>query len=117
MATLHREVLEEADLTLRQEVPMGYQIVRSQESTFVQLRVAARVDRLFDSTPDPDNGLVYPRVWTPLGEAAELLGWGAPGHAQAAAAARVAFQVYGFAAAESVAQGASEASAPVTQRV
>jgi 8-oxo-dGTP pyrophosphatase MutT (NUDIX family) len=116
-ATLRREVLEEADVTVRDVVPLGYQeVCPDGGEPFVQLRVVARVDQWREATPDPDNGWVYPRVWTPMGEAADLLGWGEPGRAQAAAAARVAFEVYGFAAA-AVAQGASEASTPVMQLV
>ena len=117
-ATLRREVLEEADVTVRDVVPLGYQEVRPDGAEpFAQLRVVARVDQWRQATPDPDNGLVYPRVWVPLGEAADLLGWGDPGRAQAAAAARVAVEVYGFAAAVPVAQGANEASTPVMQLV
>jgi 8-oxo-dGTP pyrophosphatase MutT (NUDIX family) len=117
-ATLEREVLEEADVTVRDVVPLGYQEVRpGAGGAFAQLRVAARVDHWLPATPDPDNGQVYPRVWVPLGEAADRLGWGAPGRAQAAAAAQVALTLYGFAAAAPVAQGARAASSPVTQIV
>lgn len=115
--TLHREVLEEADVTVRDVVPLGYQEVRADGGEpFVQLRAAARVDQWRQATADPDTGLVYPRVWVPLEEAAGLLGWGAPGAAQAAAAAQVAVEVYGFAAAAH-AQGASVDSTPVMQLV
>jgi len=65
----------------------------------------------------PDNGLVYPRVWVPLGRAGDLLGWDAPGLAQAAAAAEVARNVYGFAAAALAILGATADSTPVTQVV
>ena len=112
-ATLHREVLEEADITLRDVVPLGYQVVRSGDAEpFAQLRVAARVGEWRARTPDPDSGLVYPRVWVPLGEAADLVGWGASGHAQAAAVARVGCEVYGVVALAAIAQGTSAASAP-----
>lgn len=117
-ATLEREVLEEADVTVRDVVPLGYQEVRTDAGeAFAQLRVAARVDRWLPSTPDPDNGQVYPRVWVPLSEAAERLGWGAPGRAQAAAAAQVALTLYGFAAAAPVAQGDRSANTPLMQLV
>lgn len=117
-ATLHREVLEEADVTVRDVVPLGYQEVRAEGAEpFAQLRVVAQVDRWCEATPDPDNGLVYPRVWVPLGQAPGLLDWGEPGRAQAAAAARIAFEVYGFPAAAALAQGASETSTPVMQLV
>lgn len=116
-ATLRREVLEEADVTVCDVVPLGYQEVRTDGADpHVQLRVVARVDQWREATPDPDNGLVYPRVWVPLGKAGDLLGWGAPGRAQAAAAARVAVGVYGFASA-ALAQGASVDSTPVMQVV
>lgn len=117
-ATLRREVLEEADMTLREVVPLGYQEVRSEDARpFAQLRVAGRVDEWREPSPDPDSGLVYPRVWVPLGQAADLLGWGEPGHAQAAAAARVALDIYGFAGAAAIAQGASAVSTRVMQVV
>jgi len=117
-ATLHREVLEEADITLRDVVPLGYQVVRSDDAKpFAQLRVVARVGEWRAPTPDPDGGLVYPRVWVPLGEAADLLGWGEPGRAQAAAAARVGCEVYGVVALAAIVQGASAVSAPVMQLV
>jgi 8-oxo-dGTP pyrophosphatase MutT (NUDIX family) len=117
-ATLHREVLEEADVTVRDVVPLGYQEVRPDGGEpFAQLRVVARVDQWRQATPDPDSGLVYPRVWVPLDQAADLLGWGAPGRAQAAAAAQVAYGVYGFQAARALAQGASADSTPVMQLV
>lgn len=119
-ATLQREVMEEADVTLRDVVPLGYQEVRSEGGgPFAQLRVAARVDEWREPTPDPDGGLIYPRVWVPLGRAADLLGWGEPGHAQAAAAAQVACDIYGFGftALAAIAHGASVASTPVMQVV
>ena len=116
--TLARELVEEADLTACDVVPLGYQVVREDGGEpFVQLRVAARVAEWRNSTPDPDTGQVYRRVWVPIGAAAELLGWGAPGQAQAVAAAKVAVDVYGFTAAAATAQGASDASSRVMQLV
>jgi 8-oxo-dGTP pyrophosphatase MutT (NUDIX family) len=117
-ATLLREVLEEADVTVRDVVPLGYQEVSAGGGApFAQLRVVARVDQWREATPDPDNGLVYPRVWVLLDQAADLLGWGAPGRAQAAAAAQVAYEVYGFPTQRALAQGASEESTLVMQVV
>ncbi len=117
-ATLRREFLEEADITLRDVVPLGYQEVRSDDAEpYAQLRVAARVDVWREPTPDPDSGLIYPRVWVPLGQAADLLAWGEPGRAQAAAAARVACEAYGFAALAAVAQGARTARVSAIQLV
>jgi 8-oxo-dGTP pyrophosphatase MutT (NUDIX family) len=117
-ATLRREVLEEAGITLRDLVPLGYQEVRPGDAQpYAQLRVAGRLDEWREPTPDPDTGLVYSRVWVPLGHAGGLLGWGEPGHAQAAAAARVASDIYGFTALAAVAQGARTASIPVMQVV
>ncbi len=105
-ATLNHEVAEKADVTLRAVFPLGYQEVRPEGGQpYAQLRVAARVDRWLPATPDPDNGQVYPRVWAPLSEAAERLGWGKPGHTQAATAAQFTLTYYGFTAATPVAQG------------
>jgi 8-oxo-dGTP pyrophosphatase MutT (NUDIX family) len=95
-ATLRRESLEEADVTLREIVPLGYQEVRFGDAEpFAQLRAAAQVDDWQDATPDPDNGLVYRRVWVPLDQANDVLGWGESGHVQALAAARIGLNVYG----------------------
>jgi len=117
-ATLHREVLEEAGITVRDVRPLGYQEVQPQAGgRFAQVRAAARVCEWQDARPDPDTGLVYPRVWVPLRLAAGLLGWGKPGMAQAAAAAQVAREIYGFTAAAVLAQGASVDSTPVMQVV
>ncbi|MBY8889207.1 NUDIX hydrolase [Streptomyces sp. PTM05] len=117
-ATLSREVAEEASITVREVIPLGYQAVRTDDGeSFAQLRVVARVQEWLPAGADPDTGLVYPRVWVPLERAAGLLGWGEPGRAQAVAAARVAHDVYGFAAAAPLAQGARCASTPVMQRV
>ncbi|UGQ15647.1 NUDIX hydrolase [Yinghuangia sp. ASG 101] len=117
-ATLRREVLEEADVTVRDVVWLGFQEVCSDgEPPYAQIRVAARLDRWWPSSPDPDNGRVYARRWVPLGEAAPMLGWGGPGRAQEAAVARVARDIYGMVVAAGIAQGASAASAVVMQVV
>ncbi|PLW73249.1 NUDIX domain-containing protein [Streptomyces sp. SCUT-3] len=117
-ATLHREVWEEADAIVRDLVPLGYQEVQCDGAPpFVQMRVAARPDRLHLPTPDPDGGRVYTRHWVPLGRAAGRLAWGAPGRAQEAAAARVAAEVYGIraAAAAAAALGDGVPGGPVVQ--
>jgi 8-oxo-dGTP pyrophosphatase MutT (NUDIX family) len=117
-ATLHREVLEEAGMTVRDVVPLGYQEVQPGDGgRFAQVRAAARVCAWRKAGPDPDTGLVYPRVWVPLRLSAGLLGWGKPGLAQAAAAAQVAREIYGFTAVAALAQGASVDSTPVMQVV
>ena len=103
-------------MTVRGVVPLGYQEVRPEAGEpFARLRVAARVEQWLPATPDPDNGLVYPRVWVPLGEAADRLGWGEPGRAQAAAAAQVALTLYGFPGAAPVARGDREADTPAAR--
>lgn len=123
LATLRRELLEEASVTVRDIVPLGYQEVRVDDGQpFAQLRVAARIDAWLDAAPDPDTGMLYRREWVSLIDAAELLGWGTPGRAQAASAAAVAIRRYGVSAAlcevpGETAHGAVSASSRVTQLV
>lgn len=117
-ATLRREVWEEADVTVRDLVPLGHQEVHGDDGVaFAQMRVAARLERVYPSSPDPDGGQTHARCWVPLGQAAKLLGWGDPGRAQEAAAARVAAETYGVPAAAAAAQGAKDLSTPVMQLV
>ncbi len=78
-ATVRREALEEADVTLRDLVPLGFQLVsEDQQASIAQLRVVARVDEWLEQTPDPDNGIVYRRAWVPLAAAGQRLRWGRP---------------------------------------
>ncbi|MFE1781277.1 NUDIX hydrolase, partial [Streptomyces sp. NPDC059506] len=88
-ATLRREVWEEADVTVRDLVPLGHQEVHGDDGVaFAQMRVAARLERVYPSSPDPDGGQTHARCWVPLGQAAKLLGWGGAGAAPRAARRR-----------------------------
>jgi 8-oxo-dGTP diphosphatase len=118
LATLHRELRAGADVTVGDVIPLGYQEVRpSGAEPYARLRAVARVEVWHEQTPDPDHGLVHPRVWVPLDQAAVLLNWGEPGRAQAVAAAQAACDAYGFDAAGLLAQGAAHPDPPVVQVV
>ena len=118
LATLHRELRQEAAVTVRDVIPLGYQEVHSSGAEpHAQLRVVARVDVWHEQAQGPDRGPVHPRVWVPLDQAAALLNWGEPGRAQAVAVAQVACGRYGFDAAGLLAQGAGRPAAPVIEVV
>jgi len=75
---------------------LGYQEVhRAEDGPFVQVRMAGLIDHFEPRAPDPDGGRLFRRFMTPLGDAPSVLGWGEPAAAQAAAAARVASELWG----------------------
>ena len=120
LAALRRELRREADVTVRDVLPLGYQLVHpSDAEPHAQLRVVARMDVWHERTasPEPERGPAHPRVWVPLDQAAALLNWGEPGRAQAVAVAQTACERYGFDAAGLLAQGADHPGGPVTQMV
>ena len=110
-------MLEEADITLRDVVPLGYQEIHSDGTApFAQLRVRRHGEGVAagDAGPRQRPGLP-PRMgasWQGLRPA--RLGRAGP---RPAAAAEVAGNVYGFATAAFVISGTTAHSAPVTQVV
>ena len=136
LAALRRRLRREADVTVRDVLPLGYQLVHpSDAEPHAQLRVVARMDVWHERTAspgpgpgpelelepgaelEPERGPAHPRVWVPLDQAAALLNWGEPGRAQAVAVAQTACERYGFDAAGLLAQGADHPGGPVTQMV
>ncbi|WP_240796398.1 NUDIX hydrolase [Streptomyces sp. RFCAC02] len=64
-----------------------------------RVAMAGRLTGIGPAAPDPATGLTYPRLLATPAQAAELLGWGAPAHEQAAAAVRIAAERWGVPAA------------------
>ena len=77
--TLHRELLEEVDV-----VAGDFELLGVQEVTFLdvkrnpeyQLRFAVKIKELKSSTPDPDNGEVWERMFIDPDEFTKYVDWG-----------------------------------------
>lgn len=92
LETLHRECMEEVQITISRPVYLGYQEVTPDDGAepYAQLRYAARIDEFLPRAVDPDKGRMYRRLLTPVHRAPARLDWGVPNLLQAAAAALVA---------------------------
>jgi 8-oxo-dGTP diphosphatase len=96
-ATLVREAMEESQVLVTAGVYLGYQEVsRDAEPAFAQVRMTGLIGRFAPRAPDPDGGRLFRRYMTSLDDAPAILGWGEPAVAQAAAAARVAAELWGL---------------------
>ncbi len=76
--TLRREIIEEANVTIKDIHYLGAQSVQNNKNDEViyQLRFAARIDKLCEREPDPDKGKILERkLINPL-TYNELAGWG-----------------------------------------
>lgn len=98
LQTLHRECLEEVQVTLAHAVYLGYQHVAPRDGAppYAQLRYAARIERFLPRAVDPDKGRMYRRLLTPVHRAPARLDWGVPNLLQAAAAALAAEERLGL---------------------
>ena len=83
-ATLRRELLEEVNVTIETPITVGYQEVDEENGRpiYAQFRMAAIIDNIGPSLPDPDNGETYLRCLTTPSRAIELIGWGEVGKLQ-----------------------------------
>ena len=88
--TLEREMMEEADVTLKNIQFIGAQLTefldgdnpnKKQGNSFYQMRFIADIDRLQIQTPDPDGGETHPRKFVPLEELNGIVKWGETGDA------------------------------------
>lgn len=81
LQTLHREIIEEADVLIKDEVLLGGQRVFV-DGVFEcsQLRWFARVKEILPQTPDPDSGEMVQRKFIPLSKLNSYLRWGAVGN-------------------------------------
>jgi 8-oxo-dGTP diphosphatase len=95
--TLAREAFEENQIRVGATAYLGYQEVRRPgRAPYAQVRMAGVIEQFAPRAPDPDGGRVYRRLMTSLAAAPTVLGWGQPAVAQAAAASRVARQLWGL---------------------
>lgn len=93
VATLRREMLEEVNTLLCEEVLyVGYQLVEGdgERPSYAQVRMTAVIDRIGERRPDPDNGETYDRVLVSPRRAIDLLGWGEIAERQILRAAELA---------------------------
>ena len=88
LATLKRELLEEADVTISKAIPLGVQRVdypnnpnKEEGELYFQYRYVCLLDRLLAQTPDPDTGITNPRMFVSVDEAIEHAKWGKTGAA------------------------------------
>lgn len=96
-ATLVREAMEESQVLVTTAVYLGYQEVHGDvDVPFAQVRMTGLIGRFDPRAPDPDGGRLFRRFMTSLDDAPDVLGWGEPAVAQAAAAARVAAGLWGL---------------------
>jgi 8-oxo-dGTP pyrophosphatase MutT (NUDIX family) len=85
--TLKRELVEEADVEVLQVLPLGAQRVeypnnpsKKEGDLFYQYRYVCLADKLLERTPDPDNGIIHPRMFVPAEKVTEYVQWGNSGN-------------------------------------
>jgi len=94
-ATLVREAMEESQVLVTTTAYLGYQeVFREAEPPFAQVRMTGLIGQFGPRAPDPDGGRLFRRYMTSLQDAPAILGWGEPAVAQAAAAARIAAELW-----------------------
>ncbi|KKT48248.1 MAG: MutT/nudix family protein [Candidatus Collierbacteria bacterium GW2011_GWC2_44_18] len=90
--TLRRELIEEADVTVKNPILLGGQRVqfpgghnpnpsKRGDDDFYQLRYYCEVDEVLPQTPDPDHDVINERLFVPQTEINKYLGWGITGQA------------------------------------
>ena len=83
--TLRRELIEEADVTVSKMFPLGVQKVTEinnpKKGSYYQYRYVCLIDELLPQTPDPDNGIIHPRLLIPSSEVTNHVKWGITGEA------------------------------------
>lgn len=86
--TLKRELLEEADVQVTDILPLGVQKIdypnnpnKAEGDLYFQYRFVCLVDKLLDPTPDPDTGIINPRMFVPSKKITEHVKWGEVGKA------------------------------------
>lgn len=87
-ATLIRELIEEADVKIRNCRPLGVQRVihpnnpnKIDGDIFYQYRYICEVDKVLDQTPDPATGLMMTRKFVPAPTINNWVNWGETGRA------------------------------------
>lgn len=80
--TLRRELIEEADVSLKNPILLGGQRVSVDGyDTSYQLRYYCEVNEILPQTPDPDTNIINERKFVSPSEINEYLRWGATGEA------------------------------------
>ncbi|MGM5481706.1 MAG: NUDIX hydrolase [Nanobdellota archaeon] len=81
--TLHRELMEEADVELSNFVLLGGQVCYlldlPEEKPMTQLRYVGIIKKLHPQTPDPDNGYVSERKFVSPERFIDYVDWGVVG--------------------------------------
>ena len=90
--TLKRELIEEANITLKNIHLLGYQLVEEDNGVkpYAQVRMIAQIDKIFENRADLDNGKLYERVFKTPKETINLLNWGDVGKEQIEDAVKLA---------------------------
>ncbi|HEX6976848.1 MAG TPA: NUDIX hydrolase [Patescibacteria group bacterium] len=87
--TLKREMIEEADIKVKNIKVVGVQKVNPKdapEKYYYQVRCVCLVDELLPQTPDPDNGKNWERKFVPSNQVTKHVKWGEIGEAMFKAA-------------------------------
>lgn len=86
--TLRRELVEEADVTIKDLTPIGVQRVdypnnpkTSEGDLYYQYRYICILDELLESSPDPATGITNPRKFVPAEKVTDYVDWGEVGKA------------------------------------
>lgn len=96
--TLKREFLEEVNITLKDVYMLGYQYVDEKNGIlpYAQVRMIARIDKIFERRPDTCNGKLYKRVLTNKESAKKYLNYGSIGEEMIEDAINLANKKYKF---------------------
>jgi len=85
---LIRELIEEADVKIKNCRPLGVQRVihpnnpnKIDGDIFYQYRYICEVDKVLDQTPDPATGLMMTRKFVPAPTINDWVNWGKTGRA------------------------------------
>lgn len=98
-ATLRRELIEEVNTTINDDILyVGYQQVSgdNDKPTYAQVRMVAMIDKIGEKLPDPDNGKIYDRLLTSPDRAIKLLDWGEIGKNIITKAVAIAEEKFGL---------------------
>lgn len=82
--TLQRELLEEADVKVKNILPLGTQKVEAEDASIThQIRCIALIDKLLPQTidPDPTKNIVWERRFVPAKDITQYIKWGEVGKA------------------------------------
>lgn len=99
VATLRRELIEEVNTEIEDEIYMvGYQEIDEENGRppYAQVRMTALIKKIGQKQPDPDTGDTYDRFLTTPEKAIKLLNWGDVGKNQITRAAEIAKESLGI---------------------